>query len=65
LSALSTIERHGSLRLGRLAEAEQINKSTVTRLVANLEARGVFSCDRWTPTTLAVPTLGSQPKAGV
>ncbi|MPZ28647.1 MAG: MarR family transcriptional regulator [Micromonosporaceae bacterium] len=42
LSALSTIERHGSLRPGRLAEAEQINKSSVTRLVAHLEAGGLI-----------------------
>jgi DNA-binding MarR family transcriptional regulator len=41
-SALSTIARHGPLRIGRLAEAEQINKSSVTRLVATLEAGGLI-----------------------
>lgn len=41
-SALSALERHGSMRIGRLAEHEQIGKSTVTRLVANLEALGLI-----------------------
>lgn len=39
-SALSTLERHGPLRLGGLAVREQISKSSVTRLVARLEALG-------------------------
>jgi DNA-binding MarR family transcriptional regulator len=42
LSALSTIERRGPVRLGRLGELEQINKSSVTRLVAKLEASGLI-----------------------
>ena len=41
-SAMSTIERHGPVRLSRLGELEQINKSSVTRLVAKLEARGLI-----------------------
>ena len=40
LSALSTVERHGALRPGELAHYERIGKSTVTRLLANLEAQG-------------------------
>jgi DNA-binding MarR family transcriptional regulator len=36
ISALSTIQRHGSLRVGDLARHEQIGKSSVTRLVATL-----------------------------
>lgn len=43
LSALSTIERHGSLRLGRLGELEQVTKSTVTRLVSRLEQEGILA----------------------
>jgi DNA-binding MarR family transcriptional regulator len=42
-SAMSTIERHGPVRLSRLGELEQINKSSVTRLVAKLEARGLIA----------------------
>src|SRR5262245_4380186 len=41
MSALMTIERHGSMRLGRLAQSEQITKSTITRLVAGLVADGL------------------------
>jgi DNA-binding MarR family transcriptional regulator len=37
ISALSTIQRHGPLRVGDLARREQISKSSVTRLVARLE----------------------------
>jgi DNA-binding MarR family transcriptional regulator len=37
VSALSTIERHGPMRVGELARREQISKSSVTRLVAKLE----------------------------
>ena len=40
MSALSTLERHDGLRVGELAVREQIGKSSVTRLVANLEALG-------------------------
>ncbi|MDQ3592987.1 MAG: MarR family transcriptional regulator [Actinomycetota bacterium] len=43
LSALSTVDRHGPLRLGRLAELEQITKSSVTRLVARLEEEGILA----------------------
>jgi DNA-binding MarR family transcriptional regulator len=40
ISALSTLQRHGPLRVGELAQREQISKSSVTRLVARLEATG-------------------------
>jgi DNA-binding MarR family transcriptional regulator len=40
LSALSTLERHGAMRLGALTDREQIGKSSGTRLVAKLEALG-------------------------
>jgi len=39
-SALATVERHGPLRVGELARFEQVGKSTITRLVAGLEAAG-------------------------
>ena len=41
LSALTTLERRGRVRIGRLAELEGISKSTATRLTANLEAQGL------------------------
>jgi DNA-binding MarR family transcriptional regulator len=44
-SALTTVERHGELRLGELARLEQISKSTMTRLVSKLEAAGYLH--RW------------------
>ena len=37
ISALSTVDRNGPLRVGELARREQISKSSVTRLVAKLE----------------------------
>jgi DNA-binding MarR family transcriptional regulator len=40
LSALSTVDRAGPLRLGDLAAAERIAPSTLTRLVSVLEDRG-------------------------
>jgi DNA-binding MarR family transcriptional regulator len=40
ISALSTLHRHGPLRVGELARREQISKSSATRLVARLEATG-------------------------
>jgi DNA-binding MarR family transcriptional regulator len=40
VSALSTIQRNGPLRVGELARSEQISKSSVTRLVARLEETG-------------------------
>lgn len=42
-SAMSVIERHGPVRLNRLGELEQISKSSVTRLVAKLEERGLIA----------------------
>lgn len=38
VSALSSLERHGPMRVGELARREQISKSSVTRLVSKLEA---------------------------
>jgi DNA-binding MarR family transcriptional regulator len=40
MSALSTVERHGELRLGELGRLEQIGKSTMTRLVSKLADAG-------------------------
>ena len=40
-AALATIERCGSLTLGRLAEAERVAAPTITRVVALLEDRGL------------------------
>lgn len=51
MSALSTIERHGPLRLGELAAKERISKSSVTRIVSKLVANGHV-------TTAADPTDG-------
>jgi DNA-binding MarR family transcriptional regulator len=45
MSALTTVERHGQLRVGELARLEQIGKSTVTGLVAKLEKAGYLT--RW------------------
>ncbi|SFB85559.1 DNA-binding transcriptional regulator, MarR family [Nocardioides terrae] len=42
-SALFALDRHGPFRLSELGRREQIGKSTVTRLVAGLEARGLVS----------------------
>ncbi|RDH75918.1 MarR family transcriptional regulator [Mycolicibacterium moriokaense] len=48
-SALTTVERHGELRLGELARLEQISKSTMTRLVSKLEEAGYLH--RWVDPT--------------
>lgn len=42
LSALATLDRHGPLRLGGLAEHERVSKSTLTRSVAALEGAGLL-----------------------
>jgi DNA-binding MarR family transcriptional regulator len=39
LAALSTIERHGPMTAGSLASHEQVEKPTVTRLLAALDER--------------------------
>ena len=41
LSALATIERHGPLTLGALAEHERVAPPSVTKVVAKLEAAGL------------------------
>lgn len=43
LSALTTVQNHGPLRLGEFARLEQIGKSTMTRLVSKLEDQGYIS----------------------
>ncbi len=40
MSVLTTVEKHGELRLGELTRLEQIGKSTMTRLVAKLADAG-------------------------
>jgi DNA-binding MarR family transcriptional regulator len=45
ISALTTVERHGELRLGEFGRLEQIGKSTMTRLVSKLEDAGYLQ--RW------------------
>jgi DNA-binding MarR family transcriptional regulator len=40
MSALSTLKRHGPMRIGDFARREQIGKSSATRLVARLEGTG-------------------------
>jgi DNA-binding MarR family transcriptional regulator len=42
LAALSTIERHAPMTAGSLAAHEQVEKPTVTRLLAALETRGLI-----------------------
>lgn len=41
MSALTTLARHGTIRMGRLSELEQISKSSVTRTAAKLEQLGL------------------------
>jgi DNA-binding MarR family transcriptional regulator len=41
LSALVCIERHGSITLGHLAERELVKPPSVTRMVTELEERGL------------------------
>jgi len=48
-SALVTVEQHGPLRIGDIADREQVSAPTATRLVASLEARGLL--DRETDAT--------------
>ena len=45
VSALATVERHGPLTLGRLAELERVKRPSVTRVVTALEERGLASCE--------------------
>ena len=40
MSVLTTVEKHGVLRLGELTRVEQVGKSTMTRLVAKLAEAG-------------------------
>ncbi len=41
LSALATVERHGPLTLGTLAEHERVAPPSITKLLAKLEADGL------------------------
>lgn len=43
LSALTTLQRRGILRTGRLAELEGVGKSTATRLTSKLEGLGLVT----------------------
>jgi DNA-binding MarR family transcriptional regulator len=43
MSALSTLERNGPMRVGELARREQIGKSSVTRLISRLEDIGYLT----------------------
>ncbi len=43
LSALASIEQHGPLTLGALAEHERVAPPTITNIVAKLEADGLVS----------------------
>jgi DNA-binding MarR family transcriptional regulator len=43
LSALSTLDRHGPMRLADLADHEGIARSTITRLVRQLEEAGLIT----------------------
>lgn len=45
VSALVTIDVHGPLTLGSLAEAERVRRPTVTRIVGALEERGLVVCE--------------------
>src|SRR3954451_4600279 len=42
-SALVTVEMHGPMRIGDLAEREGVSAPTATRLVASLEERGLVA----------------------
>ena len=41
-SALATVEMHGPMRIGDVAEREGVSAATATRLVASLEERGLL-----------------------
>lgn len=43
LSALASIDRHGPLPLGELAEREQVSPPTITKVVNKLEAEGLVT----------------------
>jgi DNA-binding MarR family transcriptional regulator len=43
LSALTSIERHGRLTLGALAEHERVAPPSITKVVAKLEAAGLVA----------------------
>jgi DNA-binding MarR family transcriptional regulator len=42
LAALSTIDRHGPITAGDVAQHEQVRKPTVTRILAGLAAEGLI-----------------------
>jgi DNA-binding MarR family transcriptional regulator len=45
LSALSTLDRHGPMRLADLADHEGIARSTITRLARQMEETGLITRD--------------------
>ena len=55
VSVLTTVEKHGVLRLGELTGVEQVGKSTMTRLVAKLAEAGRYSSGSSTPATSRIP----------
>jgi DNA-binding MarR family transcriptional regulator len=57
MSALTTVERHGELRLGELGRLEQVGKSTMTRLVSKLADAGDTYGDGSTPPTAGDSSL--------
>ena len=43
LSALSTVERHGPVSLGELADVERVAPPSMTRIASHLEERGLVA----------------------
>ena len=43
LSALASVDRHGPVTLGRLAEIERVSPPTITKIVGKLEAEGLLT----------------------
>lgn len=62
LSALATVERLGSARLGDLAAAERVSAPTMSRLVASLQEAGLL--DRTSDPEDARATLLTLSRAG-
>jgi len=61
LSALSTIEHHGPMTLGALADHERVAPPSVTKVVAKLEAAGLVQrrLDRADRRVARVTTTGA------
>ena len=50
IAVLATLSRHGDSTIGRIAEHEQVQPPSASRIVSNLE-RKVWSCDAPTAST--------------